>query len=309
MRHWLLATCLSLAVGCGGDDDGSNPGSDGGGGGDDGGGGDAGTSYVPPWGDCAGGDEQPPPDDSLCLFDEADPQATDPVAVIEYEFVTYMSQDAVHITLIFDPDFADNTYGANAVGWVSHDHKFGDLVGSDHAVIVALDKDGNPVFDLAIDYLSQDDAAPCGYSSLGPFGGEGDVNLGDPEGILGWQTSISENLNDRGYCEDYLVDSPATDASCTPNADAPNWDYRVVYELWLALSAFDPSGFGSAYMTEVHASPSKYDTNTVEVDPGECDNADNCQDPDGCGSGDCVDSGGCDDYEFCYDGECVPVVE
>lgn len=174
-------------------------------------------------------------------------------------------------------------------------------------MIVALDKDGNPVFDLAIDYLSQDPDAPCGYSSLGPFGGEGDVNLGDPEAILGWTTSISDNLNERGYCEDYLVDSPATDENCTPNADAPDWDYRVVYEVWLALSAFDPSGFGSAYMSEVHASPSKYDTNTVEVDPGKCD--DDCQDPDGCGAGDCVDSSECGDYEFCYDGECVPEVE
>jgi hypothetical protein len=307
MRHWFLATCLVLSVGCGGDDDGggdSNPGVDAGGDPDDP---DASTPYEPPYGNCAGEETQDPPEGELCLYDEADPESTDPVAVIEYEFVEFDGKDTVHIILTFDPTFADNTYGANAVGWETHDHKFNDLVGSDHAVIVALDKDGEVVFDLAVDYLSQDDEAPCGYSSLGPFGGEGDVNVGDPELICGWTTSIAENLNERGYCEDYLVDSPATDAECTPNADAPNWDYRVVYELWLAASAFEPAGFGSAYMSEVHASPSKYDTNTVEVDPGSCDS--DCQDPDGCGSGDCVDSGGCDDYEFCYDGECVPVVE
>jgi hypothetical protein len=304
MRHWIAATCLALAVGCGGDDDGgSTPGADGGG--DPGA--DGGTSYEPPYGNCAGEEDTSPPDDELCLYDEADPEATDPIAVIEYEFVTYEGQDAVHIRLVFDPTFADNTYGANAVGWTSHDHKFGDLVGSDHATIVALDKNGEPVFDLDVDYLSQDAEAPCGYSSLGPFGGEGKVNLGDPDAILGWTTSISQNLNERGYCEDYLVDSPATDENCTPNADAPNWDYRVVYELWLALSAFDPAGFGSAYMSEVHASPSKYDTNTVEVDPRTCD--DDCQDPDGCGGGECSLSDECEDYEFCYDGECVPVVE
>ncbi len=304
MRHWIIATSLALAVGCGGDDDGGGtPGADGGGDGADGG-----TDYVPPWGSCSGSSEAPPPDGDLCLYNEADPQAPEPVAVIEYEFVTYENQDAVHIRLIFDPDFADNTYGANAVGWTSHDHKFRDLVGSDHAVIVALDKDGNPVFDLAIDYLSEDPEASCGYSSLGPFGGEGKVNVGNPDDILGWTTSISQNLNERGYCEDYLEDSPATDENCTPNGDAPDWDYRVVYEVWLAKSAFDPSGFGSAYMSEVHASPSKYDSNTVEVDPGACD--DDCQDPDGCGGGDCTPGGDeCGDYEFCYDGECVPVVE
>ena len=302
MRHPILATGLILFVACGGDDDGSSPGADGGDQGADGG-----TAYEPPYGNCAGEETQDPPDGELCLYDEADPEATDPVAVIEYEFVEYQGKDTVHIILTFDPTFADNTYGANAVGWTTHDHKFRDLVGSDHAVIVALDKDGNPVFDVALDYLSEDPEAPCGYSSLGPFGGEGEVNAGDPALICGWTTSISENLNERGYCEGYLEDSPATDAECTPSADAPNWDYRVVYELWLATSAFEPAGFGSAYMSEVHASPSKYDSNTVEVDPGSCDS--DCQDPDGCGSGDCVDSGGCDDYEFCYDGECVPEVE
>lgn len=305
MKRWFLATSLVLAVGCGGDDD---AGGDGAPGADAGGdpGADAASPYEPPYGDCAGAEETDPPDAQLCLHDEENPEA-DPVAVIEYEFVTYQGQEAVHIRLVFDPTFADNTYGASAVGW-SRDHKFGDLVGSDHAVIVALDRDGEVVFDLAVDYLSQDDEAPCGYSSLGPFGGEGDVNVGDPEAILGWATSISLNLNERGYCEDYLVDSPATDESCTPNADAPSWDYRVVYELWLARSAFDPAGFGSAYMSEVHASPSKYDTNTVEVDPRTCE--EDCQDPDGCGGGECTPGGGeCEEYEFCYDGECVPVVE
>ena len=307
MRHWIAAAWLVLSVGCGGDDDegdGNNPGADGGGGGGDN---DAAASYEPPYGNCAGEEDTTPPDAELCLHDESNPDA-DPIAVIEYEFVTYQGQDAVHISLIFDPTFADNTYGANAVGWETHDHKFKDLVGSDHATIIALDKDGQPIFDLDVDYLSADPDAACGYSCLGPFGGEGNVNAGDPEAILGWTSSISLNLNERGYCEDYLEDSPATDASCTPNADAPDWDYRVVYELWLALSAFEPAGFGSAYMSEVHASPSKYDTNTVEVDPRTCE--DDCQDPDGCGGGECTPDGDeCEDYEFCYDGECVPVVE
>ena len=304
MRHWTLSFALVLVVGCGGDDDGgSTPGADAGG---DPGDPDAGAPYDPPYGNCAGEEDTSPPDDQLCLHDQENPDA-EPIAVIEYEFVTYEDKDTVHIRLIFDPDFADNTYGENAVGW-DRDHKFNDLVGSDHANIVVLDAEGNPVFDLDVDYLSQDDEAPCGFSSLGPFGGEGNVNTGDPEAICGWTTSISQNLNERGYCEEYLESSPATDGECTPNADAPDWDYRVVYELWIALSAFEPAGFGSAYMASVHASPSKYDTNTVEVDPRTCE--EDCQDPDGCGGGECTPDGDeCEEYEFCYDGECVPVVD
>lgn len=305
MRRCLALVATIVLAACGGDDDGAAV--DGGPGGGDGGpGADAAPAYEPPYGDCAGGEEQPPPDDQLCLHDEENPDA-EPIAVIEYEFVTYDGKETVHIKLIFDPDFADNTYGANTVGW-DRDHKFGDLVGSDHANIVVLDAAGEPVFDMDLDYLSEDDEAPCGYSSLGPFGGEGNVNVGDPQAICGWASSISLNLNERGYCEEYLTDSPATDETCTPSADAPNWDYRVVYEVWIALSAFEPAGFGSAYLSEVHASPSKYDTNTVEVDPKTC--ASDCQDPDGCGGGECTPDGDeCEQYEFCYDGECVPVVE
>ena len=183
MRHCIVATCLVRSVGCGWDDDGSTPGADGGGGDSD-----AAASYEPPYGNCAGEEDTTPPDDQLCLHDETNPDA-DPIAVIEYEFVEYQGQDAVHISLIFDPTFADNTYWANAVGWTSHDHKFRDLVGSDHATIIALDKDGEPIFDLDVDYLSEDPDAPCGYSCLGPFGGEGNVNAGDPEFAIARTTS------------------------------------------------------------------------------------------------------------------------
>jgi hypothetical protein len=138
------------------------------------------------------------------------------------------------------------------------------------------------------------------------------VNVGDPSAILAWTTSIDQNLNDRGYC-DYLTDSPATDASCTPNAAAPDWDFRVVYELWVARSAFDPEGFGSAYMSFVHASPSKASTNTVNVVPGECpcppdvDLGDCAQNP--TPSGDCDSDAACGDHEFCYGGQCIPIID
>src|SRR5262249_25976223 len=151
--------------------------------------------------------------------------------------------------------FVDNTYGDTAVGW-PRGHKLDDLVGSDHATVVALDSDGGVVFDVDVDYISRDDHAPCGYACLGVAGGEGRVRTGDRADILGWSSSLDRNLNLRGYC-DYVRSSPATDATCTPNPAAPEWDYRVIYELWLARAAFEPTGFGSVRVSVVYASPSK----------------------------------------------------
>jgi hypothetical protein len=294
---------------CGGSSGGDG---DGGGGG---GGIDAGTAdaaYVPPYASCAGeGAPTTPPSGSLCLVPMDPGVGTVPLAVIEHEFVTYEGVPAVHIRIVLDPTFADNTYGANTIGW-SRDHKFGDLVGSDHCEVVVLNSAGEVVFDFWLDYLTADASAPCGYSSLGVSGGEGRVNLGDESAILAWTSSIDTNLNDRGYCDGYLVDSPATDAMCTPNPAAPDWDFRVVYEVWIALSAFDPTAFGSAYMSSVHASPSKFDTNTVEVEPGECPcpedvDTSQCEPPPT--TGDCVNDSECGDNEFCYDSHCVPIID
>src|SRR5690606_26192178 len=51
------------------------------------------------------------------------------------------------------------------------------------------------------------------------------------------------------------------------NPDAPNWEYRVVYEVWIDLAAFGSAGFGQAYIESVHASPSKLASNTDIVEP------------------------------------------
>jgi len=268
--------------------------------------------WAEPYAECAGGGAATmPPGTSLCLVPTDPTYGTTPLAVIEHELVTYMGVPAVHIRIVLDPTFADNTYGTNIVGWM-RDHRFGDLVGSDHVEVVALNANGEVIFDFWLDYLTADDTAPCGYSSLGVSGGEGRVNLGDETAILAWTSSIDDNLNARGYCDAYLVDSPATDAMCTPNPAAPDWDYRVVYEVWIARSAFDPVGFGSAYMSSVHASPSKFDTNTVEVEPGECPCPEGFE-PSYCETippppGDCTGDGDCGENEFCYTGHCVPIL-
>ncbi len=304
MRHPCSYLALAFLVACGSngsDGDDNAAGVDAG---------PAGQDPAPqplPFAQCAGESDQSGLGEPVCF----DPQGSDPVAppiaAIEHEFVSYEGADAVHIRVTFDPRFVDNTYGANAIGW--NRHTFKDLVGSDHAEVLLLDTAGAVVIDAKIDYLSQDASAPCGYSSLGVTGGEGRMLVGDAGAVLGWMTSLDRNLNERGYCA-YTVDSPATDESCTPNMAAPDWDFRVVYELWVALAPFT-AGFGSAHLNFVHASPAKGGTNTVDIDPADCPD-DFCNDPDGCdnGPGDtCSDANPCSTHEFCYEGRCLPIIE
>lgn len=169
----------------------------------------------------------------------------------------------MHARVTFDPAFVDNTYGVNAIGWERH--TFRDLVGSDHAELLFLDASAATVLDAKIDYISEDGT---GHASLGVSGGEGDVLTGSASDVLAWSTSMDRNLNERGYGT-FITDSPATDANYTPAADAPSWDYRVVYELWVAEAAF-ANGFGDVDMTFVHASPSKAASNTLEIEDGDC---------------------------------------
>jgi hypothetical protein len=217
---------------------------------------------------------------TTCFFGETE-DPTFPAATIEQIVEVLDGRSVVHIRITFDPAFVDNTYGDNAVGWGDDaamdpmdgkkgksGHTFKDLVGSDHVELVLTDGAGAVALDVSVDYISEDPSSPCGYATLGVTGGEGKVNAGRAEDVLAVATSLDRNLNGCGYCE--AADSPATDGEYTPNAETSNWDYRVVYEVWIDISAFGDEGFGQAYITSVHASPSKLDTNTVEVEPTPC---------------------------------------
>jgi hypothetical protein len=198
----------------------------------------------------------------------------------------------IHLRLTFDPSFVDNSYGENAIGWGDVDdaavaappsggeppkkpkkpkggHTFKDLVGSDHAEFQLFDKGGELKMQFKVDYISESSDVSVGYACLGVTGGEGKMIVGQPEWILGATSSLDRNLNGCGLT-DYLVDSPATDAAYTPNPEAPAWDYRVVYEVWVAEEPFGVDGFGEALIEYVHASPSKADGDTLIVVPGPC---------------------------------------
>lgn len=256
-------------------------------------------------GDCEAGVGAEPstvirPIATLCFSGEGDLTPEDPSAVIEQVVEAIEEQTYVHLRVTFDPSYVDNTYGANASsGWfpdgttteetdgkkAKSGHKFSDLVGSDHTELLLTDGNGTTVMEMKVDLISESASSACGYESLGVNGGEGKVITGDPAAVLAVATSITRNLNGCGYCAeaacngDCTVDSPATDDAYTPNPDTPNWDYRQSYEVWIDVGAFGDAGFGQAYVTYTHASPSMAG-NTLLVEPTPCP-------PDWCSGGDC----------------------
>jgi hypothetical protein len=141
-------------------------------------------------------------------------------------------------------------------------------------------------------------------------GGEGKMLIGSADAVAAVSTSLDRDLNTCGY-ESYTSDSPATDANYTANPSAPNWDFRVVYDVWVKRAAFGAVGFGRAGVAFVHASPSKAGTDTIEVVPRECPPVwpPYCAEPNGCGAeqpprcGDEPDQS-CTQYPPCDGGEC-----
>lgn len=302
---------LAVGLGCGGDDEkGGASGTDGGtqgpitasGTAGDGGSGDAtngdtlgsggaqdGTTAGTDGGDanlpfsCAG--FMPPmegdADGVVCFYDVDNPDG-EPAASLQLSAVDLDGKASVYVQLIFAPWFVDNTYGAEALGW-DGGHTFKDLDGSDHAVIPMGNVGEDPHLILKLDYIDDDDTAASGYRCMGVWDGEGKMELGDPAAVLAANSSLSRNLNERGYST-YIEDSPATDADYTPNPATPDWDYRVIYEAWVDASIFTDVDMIEACIDSIHASPAKIGDNTVDVFPDEC--------PPGWG---CFSAGTCDE--------------
>jgi hypothetical protein len=172
------------------------------------------------------------------------------------------------IRVTFSKSFVDNTYGANAIGWGDHGHKFNNLVGSDHVILALYNGDGQESLEPKVDYISADASVPSGYRTLGVSGGDGRMNLGSASDVVAVETSLSKNFNTYGYV--LTQDSPATDANYSANPAYPNWIYDVWYQVTVKSSAFGPSGFGHATLNWVHASPSKTGSNTEDVSSSPC---------------------------------------
>jgi hypothetical protein len=256
-----------------------------------------------------------------------------PQATVEWIVESASSSELVHVRLTMNPDFVDNTYGENSIGWPAKKgpgmgmgpagmgpgmgpgmgmghaamtppqpgagpagmmgpgmssasdtgaHSFKDLVESDHAEFKLSDAAGALVLHFKADYISATQSIPATYESLGVSGGDGKMISGSASDIVAVSTSLARNLNECGLGS-YTVSSPATDANYTPNPAAPDWDYRVVYDVWVKADAFGSDGFGEAVVDFVHASPSKADSPTVTVTRKTCPPEWNyCNDPNGC---------------------------
>ena len=193
-----------------------------------------------------------------------------PAATVEYTIEVVDEVSAVHARVTLSPAFVDNSYGETAIGWEHprRGHSFSDLYKSDQAELIFTSSKGEEVLRFKQDYLSEAKSAPSGFASLG-IGGDGELITGIPSWIVATSTSMDRNLNERGYAS-YAVDSPPTDADYTPSSEAPDWDYRVVYEAWVDKVAFSSAGFGSVNLESVHASPSKLGSDTLEVFPAPC---------------------------------------
>jgi hypothetical protein len=214
----------------------------------------------------------------LCLGGEMT-TFTLPATTIEYLLETTNGQKYYRFRITFNPNFVDNTYGVNSIGWPPvRGHRYGDLVKSDHTELQLFNAAGMLSLHFKMDYISADASKSCGYGTLGVHGGDGTMIVGNPAYVLAVGTSLDRNLNACGYCKspacgpmgDCTIDSPHTDAMFSTNPQTPNWDFRVVYDVWIAPEAFGSSGFGKANISYVHASPAKGGTDTIIVSSKPC---------------------------------------
>jgi hypothetical protein len=170
----------------------------------------------------------------------------------------------------------DNSYGLNAVGWGTKDHKFQDLVGSDKAQFSFTDSQGKVVLDIVVDYIhgfgvndkgKQDKNLPP-FESGGVTDGDGKVITGSESNVLEAATSLQYNYETFGGTYPSLFgkdsSSPATDGGY--NVTDPllsDWIFEVIYEIQIDGSIFNDDGFGDVMITEVHDSPNKIGKNKV----------------------------------------------
>lgn len=221
-----------------------------------------------------------------------------PLTKIVHELRIDEQSDRVDVAIIFNRDFVDLTFGANAIGWddAKKGHTFKQLTGSDHTELSLLNGKGEVAMQAKIDLLSESADAASGYRSLGVEGGDGKLVSGDADYVLAAGSSLDDNFNRLGYR--LTEDSPETDASYSPDPAYPDWEFFVIYRLSVALDAFGASGFGTARMEMVHASPSKLGENSVTVEEDDCPTPGDGNDP-FCPEGECATPGEPDPGQSC----------
>ena len=206
---------------------------------------------------------------ATCFFGE---EMTTPSATVEYITEVVAENEYVHLRVIFDPDFVDTVYGecSAETGWnPRRGHTFKDLRSSDHVELMLYNCSDELSMHMKVDFLDTSDSTACGYATGGVLSGDGEMFVGDPEQVLAVGTSLDRNMNGCGYCDDMASPCPSDD-SWGASEEAPEWDFRMVYELWIDAEAFGDAGFCRPDIEYVHASPSKASTDTILVEPDDC---------------------------------------
>jgi len=203
-----------------------------------------------------------------------------------------------YFAFVYNPDVVnDNSYapkGTKLLTWQTkngdfkaegNEHKFGDLLGSDHLKARIHDGLGNEVLDFRIDLIAMNDKLTPMYASCGhykPYSDyqdkcEADVMLGDPAMILDSATSTEWNINNSGYPVTTNKDdmkSPDIDYDLyletgeyvviEPTASDPYpWEFMMIYEWKINASVLEGNGLGEVEIHDVHNSPYKIYTGPV----------------------------------------------
>ncbi len=216
-----------------------------------------------------------PPGTNMCTLDTSGK----PTVKAGRLYVTVLDNGDVKVKYDQDRNLNDNTYGVNAIGWVSRSHTFSNLTGSDGAEFRFF-KNGdsvNAVLDFQLDYISAKTGTPSGYANLGVSGGDGRLNKGLASWVLDWNSSLARNLNDTGLCVNgnctvngvtLTVNSPPADSNFNVTDPAfSGWNFTDSYEVTVSGAAFGTAGFGSVTLPQVHNSPAKTGTNAVSPVP------------------------------------------
>jgi Putative Ig domain len=168
----------------------------------------------------------------------------------------------------------DNSYGTtSSAGWAAagKTHKFSDLTGSDQAEFQFYDSKGTKVLDFSTDYISAASAPsascpnpnftsyPSGYGTLGWCGGDGKWISGTSSYVVGFNSTLTDSLNQSSSFYGYTTNSPA--------AGTTGWNFVDGYTVIVNPAAFGANGFGSVMIPVVHNSPSMNGTDVVAPTP------------------------------------------
>ncbi len=177
----------------------------------------------------------------------------------------------IRVTYIQSTGLNDNSYGVNTVGW-TRDHKFGDLTGAEKVQFRFTDRTGRVVLDMNLDYITASSSVASGYTTLGPFGGDGKLIKGLREHVLSYSTSLSDNFNraglgvHRGVASNgfnLTQNSPQTAGGQSydvVDAFFGNWEFRSIYQVTVSKNAFGTAGFGDVSVPLGVNSPPKTGT-------------------------------------------------